>query len=210
MTPGPHDRQAAFAEALTLLAAADPQLRAVVTAYGRPAFWSRPPGLASLALLILEQQVSLASAAATYAALVNQQGEMSAAALLHNDAMRAAGVSRQKERYLRSLATAVDDGTLVLADLADAPDEQVRATLMSLPGIGRWTADVYLLVCLGRPDLWPTGDRALAVGTAETLDLDTVPDAIALDEIGARWRPHRSAAAQIIWHGYLNRRGRSL
>ena len=79
---------------------------------------------------------------------------------------------------------------------------------MALPGIGRWTADVYLLACLGRPDLWPVGDRALQVAVAEALGLDTVPDQAALELVGERWRPHRSTAARLLWHGYLARRGR--
>ena len=80
---------------------------------------------------------------------------------------------------------------------------------MRLPGIGRWTADVYLLACLRRPDLWPVGDRALQVAVAETLSLPTVPTGAELEAIGERWRPYRSTAARLLWHGYLARRGRA-
>ena len=99
-------------------------------------------------------------------------------------------------------------GDLDLEGLAHLDDDAVRRALTALPGIGRWTADVYLLACLGRPDLWPVGDRALQVAAAEALELDTVPDQAALELLGERWRPHRSSAARLLWHGYLVRRGR--
>lgn len=123
--------------------------------------------------------------------------------------LRQDGVSRQKDRYLRALAHAVHSGDLDLAALTDLPDHEVRAALMALPGIGRWTADVYLLACLGRPDLWPVGDRALQVAAAEALGLAEVPSAGELESLGERWRPNRSAAARLLWHGYLARRGRA-
>ena len=123
--------------------------------------------------------------------------------------LRASGVSRQKDRYLRALSAAVLDGTLDLAGLAELPDDEVRRELVALPGIGPWTADVYLLACLGRPDLWPIGDRALQVAAAEALGLAAVPDPTALTVLGERWRPLRSTAARLLWHGYLSRRGRA-
>jgi DNA-3-methyladenine glycosylase II len=118
-------------------------------------------------------------------------------------------VSRQKDRYLRALATAVTSGDLDLDSLARVSDDDARRDLLALPGIGPWTADVYLLACLGRPDLWPVGDRALQVATAEALLLDAVPDRTELELVGERWRPLRSAAARLLWHGYLARRGRA-
>nr|WP_277352196.1 hypothetical protein [Knoellia sp. DB2414S] len=170
----------------------------------------RDPGFASLVLFILEQQVSLASAAAAYRKVLARIGTMSPRALLAAtpEELRADGVSRQKDRYLRALAEAVESGSLDLEALAGMPDDEVRARLTSLPGIGRWTADVYLLACLGRPDLWPVGDRALQVAVAEALGLEEVPDQARLEELGERWRPHRSTAARLLWHGYLSRRGR--
>nr|WP_238338304.1 hypothetical protein [Pedococcus badiiscoriae] len=161
-------------------------------------------------MFILEQQVSLASAAAAYRKVVERIGAMTPRALLAStpEELRVDGVSRQKDRYLRALAAAVTTGALDLDGLADLDDDAVRAALTSLPGIGRWTADVYLLACLGRPDLWPVGDRALQVAAAETLGLDEVPDQARLAELGERWRPHRSTAARLLWHGYLVRRGR--
>lgn len=206
---GTSSAERSFAEDLAALVASDAHLAAVVAEHGDPAYWARPAGFPSLVLFVLEQQVSLASAAATYRTILRRIGTMAPQAVLTHPDMRADGVSRQKERYLRALAEAVDRGTLDLEGLASAPDDEVRARLMALPGIGRWTADVYLLSCLGRPDLWPVGDRALQVAAAETLELADVPTPVTLTEIGERWRPRRSTAARILWHGYLRRRGRA-
>lgn len=197
-----------FRAALARLLAADAQLADVVDEHGPPVYFSRPAGFPALVLLVLEQQVSLASAAATYRALLRTQGAMTPTAVLAHPDLRADGVSRQKARYLRELATAVDTGALDLAALTSMPDDDVRAALVRLPGIGRWTADVYLLACLHRPDLWPVGDRALQVAVAETLGLDEVPGPVELEQLGERWRPDRSTAARVLWHGYLRRRGR--
>lgn len=202
--------QDAFAADVGALAEADPHLRAVVETYGVPPHWARPPGFASLVLFILEQQVSLASAAACYRKILDRMAVMTPVALLatNPDDLRADGVSRQKDRYLRALAESILSGVLDLDGLATLPDVEVRHRLMALPGIGRWTADVYLLACLDRPDLWPVGDRALQVATAEALDLHAIPTPDQLELIGERWCPHRSTAARILWHGYLCKRGR--
>ncbi len=203
--------QQRFAETVAGLAATDPHLAALVRQHGVPACWRRSPGFPTLVLFILEQQVSLASAAAAYRRIVARIGAMTPDRVLAATAeeLRGAGVSRQKDRYLRALATAVDTGAIELAALARQPDDDVRRTLEALPGIGRWTSDVYLLACLDRPDVWPVGDRALRVATAETLGLDAVPSPADLAVIGERWRPRRSTAARLLWHGYLARRGRA-
>lgn len=200
-----------FARTVADLTAHDPDLAALVANHGIPPLWLRPPGFPSLVLFILEQQVSLASAAAAYRKVVERVGAMVPAALLATtpEELREDGVSRQKDRYLRALALAVATGELDLPGLAALPDDEVRRALTALPGIGRWTADVYLLACLGRPDLWPVGDRALQVAAAEALGLDEVPDQSGLELLGERWRPHRSTAARLLWHGYLVRRGRA-
>jgi len=201
---------ATFTAVADALATRDPALAAIVADHGRPAFWSRPAGFPSLVLLILEQQVSLASGAAAYRRLRDRIRAVTPAAVLRcsPEELRADGISRQKDRYLRALASAVDDGQLDLGALHGMEDDAARKALTVLPGIGRWTADVYLLACLGRPDLWPVGDRALQVAVAEALDLAAVPDQRALEGLGDRWRPQRSTAARILWHGYLGRRGR--
>ncbi len=197
-----------FGRDLAHLIAQDPDLAAVVAEHGPPVFWHRPGGFRALVLFILEQQVSLASAAACYGALLRAQRGMTPADVLANPDLRGSGVSRQKERYLRALASAVQAGELDLDALETLPDDEVRRRLVALPGIGAWTADVYLLACLQRPDLWPVGDRALQVATAEAIGLEDVPGPVELERIGERWRPFRSTAARILWHGYLRRRGR--
>ena len=159
-----------FARSVAELTAADPRLADLVATHGAPTLWLRPTGFPSLVLFILEQQVSLASAAAAYRKVLDRIGTMAPAALLATtpDELRLDGVSRQKDRYLRALAEAVETGDLDLDGLAHLDDDAVRSALTALPGIGRWTADVYLLACLGRPDLWPVGDRALQVAAAES------------------------------------------
>lgn len=199
-----------FARTVAELTRDDGDLAALVDEHGIPPLWLRPPGFPSLVLFILEQQVSLASAAAAYRKVLDRLGAMAPEALLATtpEELRVDGVSRQKDRYLRALASAVLAGELDLPGLEALGDDDVRRALTALPGIGRWTADVYLLACLGRPDLWPVGDRALQVAAAEALRLDVVPDQGALELLGERWRPHRSTAARLLWHGYLVRRGR--
>lgn len=200
-----------FRRAVAELTSSDRDLAALTEAHGIPALWLRPPGFASLVLFILEQQVSLASAAAAYRRIEERLGDVTPAGLLGAtpEELRADGVSRQKDRYLRALAEAVSTGRLDLDVMAGLDDDEVRAALMALPGIGRWTADVYLLACLGRPDLWPVGDRALQVAVTETLGLEVVPSPVQLEALGDRWRPLRSTAARLLWHGYLSRRGRT-
>lgn len=203
-------RQEDFEAALAELTARDPHLCDLVATYGVPQVWARPPGFPALVLLVLEQQVSLASGAATYRKVRARIGVMRPERLLAttSEELREDGVSRQKDRYLRALSEAVATGALDLDELEHLDDDGVRARLVALPGIGRWTADTYLLASLARPDVWPVGDRALQVAVAEALALDAVPDQRELEDIGERWRPHRASAARMLWHGYLERRGR--
>ncbi|HJU52479.1 MAG TPA: DNA-3-methyladenine glycosylase 2 family protein [Acidimicrobiia bacterium] len=199
-----------FAATVDRLIGSDRHLARLVDEFGAPPFWQRPPGFPSLVLFILEQQVSLASAAAAYRRVNARLGRMLPELLLATtpEELRADGVSRQKDRYLRELASSIVNGELDLPLMAKMDDEDVRLQLTRIPGIGRWTADVYLLACLGRPDLWPASDRALQVATAEALSLPVIPNPPELELIGERWRPHRSTAARLLWHGYLGRRGR--
>lgn len=189
----------------------DPRLAMIVDTYGAPEFWHRPPGFTTLVLFILEQQVSLASGAAAFRKLQARVGEVVPETVLlpSDEELRADGFSRQKTRYVRELARSVIEGRIDLPALTQEDDDEVRNRLTGLVGIGPWTADVYLLSCLRRPDTWPVLDRALQVATAEVLDLDNVPDPSTLVEIGEQWRPHRSTAARLLWHSYLARRGRA-
>jgi len=126
---------------------------------------------------------------------------------LDDAALLAVGFSRQKASYARDLAAALVDG-FDLESLARLPDDDVRGQLISLRGIGPWTADIYLLMVLRRADVWPHGDLALATAAAEVLDLHTRPSFEELAGLAERWRPHRATAARILWHHYLCVRGR--
>lgn len=199
-----------FRNAVTLLAGLDPAFAAAVAAHGVPPFWHRPPGFATLSLFIVEQQVSLASAKAVFERVFDLLGSFTPDRILAvtPDDLGRAGLTRQKQRYLINLSQLVVDGTFDIEALAHLDDDAARANLVGLLGVGPWTADVYLLSALRRPDLWPIGDRALQVGVGELLGLGAPPTGQTLDEIGERWRPHRSTAARLVWHRYLEVRGR--
>jgi DNA-3-methyladenine glycosylase II len=200
--------EASFAAAAAELCAADPDLAAIVDAHGLPAFWARDPGVPTLVLLILEQQVSLASARAAYDRLETRLGVLTTAGILAStDAeLRADGFSRQKARYVRLLAAAIDDGALDLDRVSALDDDEARTALVALPGIGPWTAEVYLLSALRRPDTWPVGDIALQEAARRARGLDVRPSPDELRAIGEVWRPHRATAARLLWHLYLSDR----
>lgn len=193
------------------LAAADPRLATLLETYGPPPLWPREEGFATLVRIILEQQVSLPSAAAAYGNLSRAIGRVEPVAFLELDdvTLKEVGFSRQKTGYCRGLAEAVLDGSLDLTALGSMEDDPARRHLTAISGVGPWTADVYLLFALRRPDAWPTGDRALVVSMAENLPLDAVPTYGEAGEIARSWSPWRSVAARILWHVYLTRRGRS-
>ena len=196
-----------FRDAVAELAGRDADLAAVVAAFGAPRYRRRPQGFRTLLYLILEQQVSLASARATFERLQARLGaEPSPAAFLALDdaELRAVGFSRQKARYARALAAAVAAGELRLGSLRRRDDAAVKEQLTRLPGIGPWTADIYLMEALGRPDIWPVGDLALAVGAERVKRLAARPDQRALLALGEAWRPFRAVAARVLWHYYLN------
>jgi DNA-3-methyladenine glycosylase II len=190
------------------IAEGDPALGASYDRFGPPPMWARDPSFATLVHLILEQQVSLASAQAAFDRLAGTLGAVEPAAFLALDdpELRAIGFSRQKAGYARDLAVALADG-FDLAGLASLPDDEVRANLTALRGIGRWTADVYLTMCLLRPDVWPHGDQALATASMEVFGSRQRPTFTQLGETAERWRPFRAVAARMLWHHYLRVRG---
>jgi DNA-3-methyladenine glycosylase II len=195
--------------AVRTLAASDPALAASIGRFGPPPLWAREPSFATLVHLILEQQVSLASAVAAFDRLGIATGDVTPAAFLTLDdrTLRGIGFSRQKAGYARDLAIALTDG-FDLAALTRLTDDEVRRSLIGLRGIGRWTADVYLTMCLLRPDVWPHGDQALATGAMELLGLPERPSFDELEALAERWHPYRAVAARIMWHHYLGVRGR--
>ena len=194
--------------AVRRLSASDANLAVSVARFGPPPLWAREPGFSSLVAVILEQQVSLASARATFGRLISALGTVSPTAVLGRGEadLRAIGLTRQKAGYIRELAGSMEDG-FDLAGLAAWPDDEVRARLTGLRGVGRWTADVYITMCLLRPDVWPWGDQALVAAATEVTGLRDRPTFDRLEALAERWRPHRAVAARILWHHYLRVRG---
>jgi DNA-3-methyladenine glycosylase II len=161
---------------------------------------------------VLGQQVSLASARSALDRLERAVGPVTPEALAAagEPRLRDAGLTRQKSRYLVDLGAAVVEGALDLEALEDAPDDAVIASLTALRGLGRWTADIYLLMGLGRPDVWPAADLALIVAARHATALPSGASALEVARIADAWRPYRSTAARMLWHDYLVRRGRPL
>lgn len=189
------------------LAQADEWLASVIAAHGYPPMWTRANTFESLVHIILEQQVSLASALAALRKLQEKTGNNltpQQILALTDEELRACYVSRQKAVYIRALATALDTRTLVLDELTRLPDDTVRAALTQLKGIGNWTADVYLMFVLQRTDLFPIGDLAAvnALKKLKALPKDTTREAIL--DIAAQWAPYRTVACMILWHFYLS------
>jgi DNA-3-methyladenine glycosylase II len=201
---------AGLAEVVEELAARDPDLAGIVARFGPPPLWDREPGFPTLLHIILEQQVSLASARAAFDRLRALADPLSPVRFLELDdaQLLAIGFSRQKARYGRALAEAIGSGALELDALATLEDEAVHRALQSIPGIGPWTSTIYLLMVLGRPDVWPVGDIALAEAIGDVKGLGRRPDATEMAGLGEAWRPWRSVAARLFWHDYLGRRGR--
>jgi DNA-3-methyladenine glycosylase II len=187
------------------LVARDTDLAGIVARHGSPPLWAREPGFATLVQIILEQQVSLRSAEAAMGRLVAAAGEVSTAATVAAGSERLvpAGLTRQKTRYLLGLSEGVLDGRLDLDALALADDQTARQQLLGFAGIGPWTADIYLLMALGRPDIWPVGDLALATAMRRAKRLADVPRSEEQLGMAEMWRPLRAVAARILWHSYL-------
>lgn len=197
--------QVALEDAVGLLAAQDPDLGRAVRQFGVPPLWGREPGFATLLRIILEQQVSLASADAAYGRLVETVGLLTPEAFLALDdaTLRAVGFSRQKTRYGRLLAESLLDGSLDLEAMSGLEDDPAREALTSLTGIGPWTADTYLLMALGRPDVWPAADIALQAATQDLKGLAARPSTEEMVDLAEPWRPWRAVAARILWFHYL-------
>jgi DNA-3-methyladenine glycosylase II len=196
--------------AVRTLGEREPAFAASVERFGIPPMWAREASFATLVHLILEQQVSLASALAAFERLKLAVGDdvaPTAFLSLDDGSLREIGFSRQKAGYARELAAAFVDG-FDLRELEREPDDEVRRRLTAFRGIGRWTSDIYLVMCLRRPDVWPSGDLALATGVREILGLEATPTPDELERLAERWRPYRAAAARIVWNHYLGVRGR--
>ncbi|MEG8222781.1 DNA-3-methyladenine glycosylase [Sphingobium sp. D43FB] len=191
-------------DSLDAIAAIEPGFAAALARAGYPEPRVREPGYETLLRTIVGQQVSVASAGAVWRKLEAELGEGCAPDVLlarDYDALRACGLSRQKQGYARSLAEMVVSGALDLHALP-ADDEDAIAQLVRIKGIGRWSAEIYLLFAEGRPDIWPAGDLAVQIETGRILGLPERPSEKATRALADAWRPHRGAAAIMAWHHY--------
>jgi DNA-3-methyladenine glycosylase II len=198
-----------FATAARKLSEIDPDLAEIIKTYGLPPLWTREPGFPTLVYIILEQQVSLASARALYQRLQEAVKPFTPGRFLKlsESEMRRLGFSRQKSHYTRLLAEAIHRKQFALHKLHEVEDALAREQLTTLKGIGNWTADIYLLSALRRPDIWPVGDLALATAVQEVKRLRKRPSPERLEKMSAPWRPWRAVAARLFWHAYLCKRG---
>jgi len=198
-----------FSQGVRLLTESDEHLANVVKTYGQPPLWVRDPGFPTLVYIILEQQVSLASAKAAFDRLQATVKPLTPKGFLKlNDAeLLRIGFSRQKTLYTRLLAESLARRHFDLRYLHELPDDSAHKMLVAFKGIGRWTADIYLLSALRRPNIWPTGDLALATAVQEVKHLRTRPSPEKLEALSTPWRPWRAVAARLFWHAYLCKRG---
>jgi DNA-3-methyladenine glycosylase II len=188
------------------LVSKDPELKLIIKTYGHPPMWTRPNTFETLIHIILEQQVSLASALAALNKLREKLKKITPAGLLKltDEELKACYFSRQKTVYARSLATAIQGKQFNLASLEKLPDEEVRAELVALKGIGNWTADVYLMFVLQRADIFPIGDLAAVNALKQIKKMAKDTDREKLLAVTEKWKPYRTVATMILWHYYLS------
>lgn len=188
------------------LSQAHPELAFVYKTYGTPPLWGRSQGFATLLHIILEQQVSLASAKACFDKLTARIETITPNGLLTlSDAeLKIIGFSRQKTAYARHLAEAIVENRINLNNLVNLPDREVKTELIKLKGVGEWTSDIYLLMALLRPDVMPKGDLALHVAFQKLTKAERRPTSDEFVEMAVKWKPYRSVAARLLWHFYLS------
>ncbi|RYE20857.1 MAG: DNA-3-methyladenine glycosylase 2 family protein [Sphingobacteriales bacterium] len=194
-------------ESITYLSNIDEKLKAVLDTFGMPAFPRREQGFAAMCHIILEQQVSISSAKATYRKIEDFMGKPTPASVLEtaNEDFRAMGVSRQKTAYLKDLAEKVASGYLDFSTFPSKQPDQIASELLAVKGVGNWSVEVYLMFCMQHQDILPLGDIAIRHAIREIygiVDLD------GMAELGKQWAPHRTMASFILWHHYLTTRNR--
>lgn len=192
------------------LARQDPALASVLQKYGYPPLWARSPGFPSLIHIILEQQVSLASASAVFRKLESAVGNLTPANFLNinDEDLLKFGFSRQKKQYARLLATVVLSGNFDFDALSQMEDSDLRAYMKTLKGVGDWTVDIYSLMCLLRPNVLPKGDLALYESYRVLYSLENRPTHEYFEANTLHWQPWRSVGARLLWHFYLCERVR--
>lgn len=202
--------ETSLARATRVLAKRDPDLALIFERLGTPPLWARPSGFSTLVKIILEQQVSLASAASLFAKLKRHTVPFRPARVLElgEPHLKSLGLTRQKTAYCLHLAESLQDKRLRLSRLPLMTDGEVKSALMEVKGLGSWSADVYLLMVLRRPDIWPASDLALAIAAQKVKGLAQRPRPDELTKLAEDWRPFRSVAARMLWQSYLADRGK--
>jgi DNA-3-methyladenine glycosylase II len=192
-----------LATAAKIVASRDRHLASIYKALGAPPMWGRRPGFETLLRIVMEQQVSLISARAVFARLKSNVEPFTAASFILRDEeyLRSLGLTRQKAYYCVQVAHAFTNGDL--QGLSRLSDDDAHATLLRIKGVGPWTANIYLLMALKRPDIWPDGDIALATAAGKLLKLQARPSFRELAKLAENWRPYRSVAARMLWQYYL-------
>ena len=195
-----------LAAATMTLAEMDHDLDSLLKSNGTPPMWGREPGFETLIRIILEQQVSLKSADAMYRRLKKKLSPLTPRKILKtgDERLRSLGITRQKASYFINVAEAVEQGNLDFDELGQLDDQAALDQLTAIKGIGPWTAKIYLLMVLRRPDVWPVGDIALASAVGNLRGMEKRPTQPELTEIAKGWRPHRASAARMLWHYYLS------
>lgn len=195
-------------EAIDFLSSKNKIFKEIIERYGLPRIPIRPQGFETLVLLILEQQVSIDSAKATFMKIKNYTTcNPEKMAVLSDEEFRTLGVSRQKTKYIKILAEAILNKELDIESLASKSAQQVREELIKLKGIGNWTIDIYLMFCLREPDLIPLGDIAVVNTIKELFDIH---DKLEMEKYAQEWSPYRSYATYLLWHHYLTKRNRKI
>ena len=195
-----------LAAAANALATRDRHLASIYNVHGVPPMWGRQPGFVTLLRIVLEQQVSLVSARSMFERLKSNIEPFTPEAFIESGEafLRSLGVTRQKAHYCVQVAQAFVDGRL--NGIGRMTDENAHAALLNIKGVGPWTANIYLLMALRRPDIWPDGDVALATAVSSLCKMNPRPSFIELAQIAEAWRPYRSVAARMLWQYYLAER----
>jgi DNA-3-methyladenine glycosylase II len=196
-------------EAIQYLQQSDVIFKNIIDKYGLPTIPTRPEGFQTLVLLILEQQVSVDSAKATFLKIKAAVDSIAPEHLINlsNETFRSLGVSRQKTAYIKALSDTVLTKQIDLESLSNKTAEKIRAELIEIKGIGNWTIDVYLMFCLQLPDIIPLGDVAVVNTIKELLAIE---DKVLVQSYVEKWSPHKSMATFLLWHYYLRKRNRKI
>jgi len=185
----------------------EPKFQETIDTYGNPIITTRPPGFVALSQLILEQQVSIASAKACYDKIESYLKGFTPELLLNvsDEELKSCGVSRQKISYIKNLAFCIEENNIDLESFHTKTENEVYTELIQLKGIGKWTAQVYLMFCLQKKDVFPIGDIAVQHTMRELFNTDTLEE---MEILANNWKPFRSLATYILWHHYLKKRNR--